>query len=52
VDDAAATLHRFLDRVDTTRTGEPSFLAVLVGGGYAYTRDDGIAVVPLGALGP
>jgi hypothetical protein len=52
VDDAAATLHRFLDRVDTTRTGEPSFLAVLVGGGYAYTRDDGVAVVPLGALGP
>jgi hypothetical protein len=34
------------------KTGAPATLAVIVGSGYGYTRDDGIAVVPIGALGP
>ena len=28
----------------------PSFLAVLTGGNYAYTRKDGVKVIPIGCL--
>ncbi len=51
-DDAARTLLRFRDRVDAARTGAPRLLGVLVGSGYGYLRDDGVAVIPIGALGP
>ena len=52
IDEAAKTLQRFAAKIDTARTGTPAALAVIVGSGYGYTRDDGIAVVPIGALGP
>lgn len=52
VDAAAATLLRFAGEVDTTRAGAPARLAVIVGSGYGYVRDDGVAVVPIGALAP
>ena len=52
IDEAAKTLQRFAAKIDTARTGTPAALAVIVGTGYGYTRDDGIAVVPIGALGP
>jgi hypothetical protein len=52
VEDAAATLLKFAARVDTRTSGPPSFLAVIVGAGYGYVRADGVAVVPIGALGP
>ena len=52
VDDAAAALLKFADRVDTARCGEPSRLGVITATGYAYTRPDGVAVIPVGALGP
>lgn len=52
VDEGAATLRRFADRVDTSRSGDPAALAVVVPTGYAYRRDDGIDVIPIGALGP
>lgn len=52
VDDGAATLRRFADRVDTRACGEPSTLGVIVGTGYGYQRDDGVAVIPIGALCP
>lgn len=52
VDEAAANLLKLRDRVDFDRTGEPGTLGVIVGSGYGYVRDDGIAVVPVGALGP
>ena len=52
VDAAARSLTRFADRVDTRRSGSPGVLAVVTGTGYAYRRDDGIAVVPIGVLGP
>lgn len=51
IDDAAASLLRFRDRVDTSKVGDPSKLAVIVGTGYAYERDDGVAVVPISHLG-
>jgi hypothetical protein len=48
---AAAGLLRFRQQIDTHRTGEPAFLAVVCGSGYGYRRSDGIAVVPGGAWG-
>jgi uncharacterized protein len=51
-DEAAAALRRFADRVDTSKRGEPAMLGVIVGSGYGYTRDDGVHVIPVGALGP
>ena len=52
IDDAARSLLKFADRVDTERCGEPAALGVIVGNGYGYTRKDGVAVIPIGALGP
>jgi hypothetical protein len=52
VEAAAAGLLRFRQQIDTRRTGEPAFLAVICASGYGYRRADGIAVVPVGALGP
>jgi hypothetical protein len=52
VEEAAANLLKFAERVDTTKCGKPSVLSVIVGTGYGYVRPDGIAVVPIGALGP
>lgn len=52
VDEAAAALLKFADRVDTARCGEPTRLGVITATGYAYTRPDGVAVIPVGALGP
>jgi len=28
----------------------PSFLAIITGGEYAYTREDGIKILPIGCL--
>jgi uncharacterized protein len=52
VDEAAANLHRFAKQIDTDRCSSPTTLGVIVGTGYGYLRDDGIMVMPIGALGP
>ena len=52
IDQAAAALLRFADRVDTGRSGEPAALGVITGSGYGYQRPDGVGVIPVGALGP
>ena len=52
IDAAAAALLRFAKRVDPARSRAPAALAVIVAGGYGYLRDDGIGVIPIGALGP
>jgi predicted AAA+ superfamily ATPase len=52
IDDAVASLNRFAARVDTARCGSPAVLGVIVATGYGYLREDGVAVVPIGALGP
>jgi uncharacterized protein len=52
VEEAAATLRRFAKQIDTDSSGAPAVLGVIVGTGYGHRRDDGIAVVPIGALGP
>jgi len=51
VEAAAAGLLRFRQQIDTRRSGEPAFLAVVCGSGYGYRRADGIAVVPVGLWG-
>ena len=50
IDEAAESLLKLRNKVDTSRIGEPSFMMVLTGGRYAYKRPDGVVVVPLGCL--
>lgn len=52
IEEAAKSLKRFVERVDTEHRGQPAFLGVVVPTRYGYTRDDGIHVVPVQALGP
>ena len=52
VDMAATSLLRLADRVNTERIGKPQMLGVITGFGYGYMRRDGVAVIPIGALGP
>lgn len=51
-DAAARNLLRFAAKVDTQSAGKPACLGVITAGGQAYTRPDGVAVIPLAALGP
>ena len=50
IEDAAKNLIRLKEKVDTGSAGEPSFLMVITAGEYAYRRDDGVYVVPIGCL--
>ena len=52
VDEAARSLRRLRDKVDTDRIGTPVKLAVITATGYAYDRPDGITVLPITTLGP
>ena len=49
---AATNLMALREKVDLSKVGEPSFLAILTGSQFGYTRPDGISVVPVGCLGP
>ncbi|NCC76337.1 MAG: ATP-binding protein [Clostridia bacterium] len=51
-DAAAANLKKFVTRVDTQKMQEPSFLMILTATEFAYRREDGIFVVPIGCLKP
>jgi hypothetical protein len=52
IEEAADSLRKFAGQIDTSRSGEPAVLAVVTAGGYGYARDDGVQVIPIGALGP
>jgi hypothetical protein len=52
IDEGAASLLRFAEKVDTRRTSKPVALGVIVAGRYGYVREDGVHVIPIGALGP
>lgn len=52
LDEAARSLLKFAERVDTGKCGKPAALAVILATGYGYMRDDGVGVIPVGALGP
>lgn len=51
IDDGATALKSLAEKINPERMKEPSFMMVLIGVGmYAYRRDDGIYVVPIGCL--
>ncbi len=50
IDSAAEHLLRLRARVDTDTAGEPVALVVVTATGYGYVREDGVRVVPIGAL--
>lgn len=50
IDKAAGNLKALRDKVDTSVMRDPSFLMILTAGKYAYRRDDGVSVVPIGCL--
>lgn len=52
VDEAAATLLRFANKIDTDRVGDPAVLGVITATGYGYTRADSVVVIPISTLGP
>jgi hypothetical protein len=51
-DSAAENLLKFVSRVNTIKMREPSFLMILSATEFAYRREDGVYVVPLGCLKP
>lgn len=55
VDEGAANLIRLRDKIlanPATQNAAPAFLAVIVGRGrFAYTRPDGVMVIPTALLG-
>ena len=53
IEAGAKTLKLLASKIDTTKMPNPSFLMVLTGiGQYAYQREDGVLVVPIGCLKP
>lgn len=51
IEEGARTLLTLRDKIDTDKMCEPAFLMVLTGvGDYAYRRDDGVYIVPIGCL--
>lgn len=50
IDEAAENLLALKARVDEEKMGNASFLMVLTGGKYAFRRNDGVLVVPIGCL--
>lgn len=50
IEDGARHLLELRKKVDTDKVGEPSFLMVVTGGQFAYRRNDGVWVVPVGCL--
>ena len=52
VDEAAAALLRFRDKIDTARHGKPTCLGVITSSGAGGRREDGVHVIPIDCLGP
>lgn len=51
INEGASSLLKLSKAIDTEKMNKPSFMMVLTGiGDYAYKRDDGVLVVPIGAL--
>lgn len=51
IEEGAQNLKTLKEKIDTTKMPAPSFLMIVVGvGNYAYRREDGIFVVPIGCL--
>ena len=49
IDEGASSLISLANNIDTERMPAPSFMAVVIGvGDYAYRRNDGVYVIPIG----
>lgn len=52
IEEGARSVKKVADAIDTDKMPPPSFLMVLTGtGGFSYTREDKVHVVPIRALG-
>ena len=52
IDSAAKHLLMLKERIDSEQEGDPAFLAVVTYTGFAYRRNNGVFVIPIGCLGP
>jgi hypothetical protein len=52
IEEGAKSLLRFAGRIDTEKIGRPACLGLIVANGYGYVREDGVSIIPLGALRP
>lgn len=53
ISEAASNLKKLAAKIDTTALKQPSFMMVLTAvGKFAYTRQDGVCVVPIACLKP
>jgi hypothetical protein len=51
IEEGAANLKALSEKIDVTKMKQPSFLMIVVGiGEFAYRREDGIYIVPIGCL--
>ena len=50
IEEGAEHLKKLAANIDSTKTPPPSFLMVLTGDVFAYRREDGVLVVPIGCL--
>ncbi len=50
IEEAAKNLIALANKINSDKMGKPSFLMVLTGGEYAYRREDGVFVVPIGCM--
>jgi len=52
VEEGAKNLLKLSSKIDDSKMNKPSFLAVITGSEFAYKRDDGVLVIPIGCLKP
>ena len=53
INSGAENLKSLSNQIDTTKMKAPSFMMVLTGvDQYAYRREDGVYVIPIGCLKP
>lgn len=50
INEGAESLKGLAKKIDQDSMKKPSFLAVITGTGYAYKREDGVYVIPIGCL--
>lgn len=50
IETAASNLLKLKSTINTNKMNEPSFLMVLTASEYAYRREDGVYIVPIGCL--
>lgn len=51
IEEGVTNLKKLYEKIDTTKMPAPSFMMIVVGtGDFAYRREDGIYIVPIGCL--